>query len=86
MCWQAIRNMWLAIPYRALRVAQGKVGARRQRTAKGMTSFADVITPADSQAVRAYVLSEAARQHSPVTRALQWAAPHFCMPVSWMLD
>ena len=55
-------------------------------TAKGMSSFADVISKADSEAIRAYVLSEAARQQSPVTQALQWAAPNFCLPVSWMLD
>ena len=41
---------------------------------------------ADLVGALAYVLSEAARQHSAVTQALQWAAPNFCLPVSWMLD
>jgi PQQ-dependent dehydrogenase (methanol/ethanol family) len=57
------------------------------RAGAGMASFADVLSREDSQAVHAYVISQALRQPSPLERAALWLSDRgLCVPAAWLAD
>ncbi len=53
---------------------------------KGMASFADLLTPAEVEAIHAYVIARARHQPSWLERAAGWAAERICLPASWIAD
>jgi len=56
------------------------------RTANGMPSFADVVSAAEAEAVRAYILERAWHAPNLTERLLEFVAEHACLPVSWATD
>ncbi|MBJ20467.1 MAG: PQQ-dependent dehydrogenase, methanol/ethanol family [Deltaproteobacteria bacterium] len=56
------------------------------RSDKGMPSFAASVSPADAEAIRAYVLERAWHEPDLVERFLDFAADRTCLPVSWITD
>ncbi len=57
------------------------------RIGQGMASYADALSPADAQAIRAYVLRRAHAGPSLAGQAMAWAAKQgFCVPTSWVVD
>jgi quinohemoprotein ethanol dehydrogenase len=58
-------------------------GTRQER---GMASFADVLLPADAEAIHAYVVDRAHHASDLVERAADWFGRTSCIPVTWMVD
>jgi mono/diheme cytochrome c family protein len=56
------------------------------RTARGMPSFADVVSAEDARAVQAYVLERAWHEPGIPERLLGWFVDNACIPTSWMTD
>ncbi len=56
------------------------------RSAKGMPSFADLLSAKDAQDVRTYVLEYAARTPGLLEQAVEAVAERICVPVSWLTD
>ncbi len=56
------------------------------RQAKGMASFADALTPADAEAIHAYVIQRALAEPNLPQRLLRWATHHACIPARWLTD
>ena len=57
------------------------------RADRGMASFADVLGPADAEAIQAYVLAEAHREPGWLERAAAWLTERgACIPASWAAD
>ena len=50
---------------------------------RGMPSFADVLSEADSQSIHAYVLAQALREPSLVESAAAWLSEFVCVPAPW---
>ena len=53
---------------------------------RGMPSFADVLSPADSKAVHAYVITQALREPSLLESAAAWLSEFACVPAAWIVD
>jgi mono/diheme cytochrome c family protein len=56
------------------------------RASRGMASFADLITPEDSQAIHAYVVDRAHHEPGLGENLAAFAARNLCIPVSWVTD
>ena len=57
------------------------------RADRGMASFADVLTPADAEAIQAYVIAQAHREPSWLERSAAWLAERgACIPAAWAAD
>ena len=56
------------------------------RSFAGMPGFADALSEEDARAIQAYVLDRAWREESFIEQALELAAEHVCVPVSWITD
>lgn len=56
------------------------------REDKGMASFADLLTPAQSQHIHDYVTYRALSASSFAERAATWLGKHVCTPVEWLAD
>jgi len=55
------------------------------RADRGMASFADVLGPADAEAIQAYVISQAHREPSWLESTATWLTQHgACLPASWV--
>ena len=52
----------------------------------GMPSFADRLTPDDSQAIRAYVIERAHHEPGWLESAARFVGRYACVPVSWVVD
>jgi mono/diheme cytochrome c family protein len=80
--------------YPDLRLASREVHARWDdvvlggtRAADGMASFADVLSPADSQAIHAWVAERALAEPGLAQQALSWLAETpLCIPSTWLTD
>jgi quinohemoprotein ethanol dehydrogenase len=74
-----------------LRFSSGEVHARWNdivlggiRADRGMASFADLLTPADAEAIHAYVIAQAHRQPGWLERAAEWLVEQgACVPAAW---
>jgi len=53
---------------------------------RGMPSFADVLSSADSKAIHAYVISQALREPSVLEAAGAWLGERVCLPAHWVAD
>jgi hypothetical protein len=52
-----------------------------------MASFADVLAPADAEAIQAYVIAQAHREPSRLESAARWLYEQgACLPASWVAD
>jgi PQQ-dependent dehydrogenase (methanol/ethanol family) len=57
------------------------------RAERGMASFADVLGPADAEAIQAYVIAQAHREPGWLERAATWLTTQgACIPAAWALD
>jgi len=57
------------------------------RASAGMASFADILDPAESRDIHAYVISRALHEPSALERAAAWIAEQgACVPVEWVTD
>lgn len=56
------------------------------RTAKGMPSFADVLSEDDAKAIQAYVLDRAWAGGGLTERLLDFLVDRICVPTSWVTD
>ena len=56
------------------------------RAGGGMASFADVLTPAQSREVQAYVATRALHEPNVAQRALGFLAENICVPATWFAD
>ncbi len=58
------------------------------RASGGMASFADVLSPDESGAIRAYVASRAHHEPGALERAAEWIADNACLPLppGWIAD
>jgi quinohemoprotein ethanol dehydrogenase len=56
------------------------------RAAQGMASFADVLSPKESDAIHAYVIERALHEPTAVESLVKWFGAYACMPVSWLVD
>jgi quinohemoprotein ethanol dehydrogenase len=57
------------------------------RADRGMASFADVIGPAEAEAIRAFVLAQAHREPTWLESAAAWlTARGACLPAAWVAD
>jgi quinohemoprotein ethanol dehydrogenase len=56
------------------------------RQSRGMPSFADHLSQADAQAVRAYVIARATRDPGLLGNALRFASRYMCVPSTWIAD
>ena len=54
------------------------------RADRGMASFADVLAPADADAIHAYVIAQAHHEPGWLERAAEWLALQgACVPAAW---
>ena len=56
------------------------------RAAKGMASFADVLSREESDAIHAYVVSRALHEPTALESLATWFGEYACVPVSWLVD
>jgi quinohemoprotein ethanol dehydrogenase len=57
------------------------------RADRGMASFADLLAPADAEAIQAYVIAQAHREPSWLESAASWlGARGACVPAAWIAD
>jgi quinohemoprotein ethanol dehydrogenase len=56
------------------------------RAGAGMASFADLLQPADAQAIQVYVAARAHYEPGFLERAVSWAARNACIPTRWATD
>jgi quinohemoprotein ethanol dehydrogenase len=57
------------------------------RADRGMASFADVLAPADAEAIQAYVIAQAHREPSRLESAARWLYEQgVCLPARWVAD
>jgi PQQ-dependent dehydrogenase (methanol/ethanol family) len=57
------------------------------RADRGMASFADLLGPADAEAIQAYVIAQAHREPTFLESAAEWlVARGACLPASWVAD
>jgi quinohemoprotein ethanol dehydrogenase len=57
------------------------------RANRGMASFADVLLPADAEAIQTYVIAQAHREPSWLESAAAWLGAHgACVPAAWVAD
>jgi mono/diheme cytochrome c family protein len=56
------------------------------RAAKGMASFADVLSQKESDAIHAYVIERALHEPTALESLVKWFGAYACMPVSWLVD
>jgi quinohemoprotein ethanol dehydrogenase len=57
------------------------------RADRGMASFADVIGPADAEAIQAFVIAQAHREPSWLESTAYWLTQQgACLPASWVAD
>ena len=79
-----------AVPSAHLRprntAASTRVGATVLMCQSVQTLVADALSEEDARAIQAYVLDRAWREESVVEQALELAAEHVCLPVSWITD
>jgi hypothetical protein len=51
-----------------------------------MASFADLLSPGESDAIHAYVVDRALDEPGPVDHLIEWAGQHLCVPLPWIAD
>jgi quinohemoprotein ethanol dehydrogenase len=56
------------------------------RQARGMASFADMLTESDARAIQAYVAERAHHADDLSEQLADWFGRNACVPISWMVD